>query len=204
MDVIILLAVITFFLALAALIVSCQKKSGSEGPPGQEGQEGPRGNPGTGIVATNIQYTTIDENIFSQLSPDSNLSIPANSIKIGDVFRLKTSGQIESKGSSSLINIQLGLISGSQLLNIIFDDHILSPSFTISADITFMTLTTVMMNASLLLDFGTFVSEIVFTTYRNSNIAFDSTVDQTFILSGDQNGAVSSTVTQAMLTHLIS
>ncbi len=204
-DLTVFAVVIAFFITLVAITIACQDiYAGSQGPEGSQGPKGIQGLRGNTIVANNTQNVSVGSfatnvNLFTQLSPASNLLIPANSIKIGDVFSLKVVGEVGSTDGSSDIDTKLSLVSGSQLVNISFDDGSGSPYFEIETDITFMTLTTVSVSTSLYLDF--YFGGYYFFHYETQNISFDSTVDQTFVLTGNRNTAETLVYHEAMITY---
>ncbi len=85
-------------------------------------------------------------------------------------------------------------------MNVTFNDGSQSPYFEIETDITFMTLTTVSVSTSLYLDFEIYGPNR-FLYYETQNISFDSTVDQTFILTGNRDSAEALIFYEAMITH---
>ncbi len=204
----IVLIVITLALSVAALIVALTRKGetgqpGDQGPKGDQGETGPKGDPssGQGIVVNNIAITSLQQNqetnLIGSISPTSNLFIVADSIKVGDVFRLKVNGNSLSGDTPGTVTIIWRLASGSNLMITTYDDLAHPQNFEINCDLTFTSLTTVNMTSTLLL------TEPVLAGNNQTNISFDSTVDQTFVLVGSFSNNAGANVSEAIITKLV-
>ncbi len=191
-------------IALILAIVSISRPSptnqigpeGKQGDPGQAGTDGtvgPQGVPGTTIIATKtseVYNFTTDTNLFDSL----NTTVAADTFSTGDVIRLSISGKIyHIDGEVGDLKIDFG-ISGSPSLFLTVDvpEDNTNMSFSLQVDLT-------IASSSIL---NRIFSSSFATTSTSFNIAFDTTVEQTFVLTASPTNLTSFDIYQVLLTKL--
>jgi len=194
-------------LSVAALICAFNQINNTPGPKGDTGDPGPKGDPGqngTTIFANTLSSIplTVEVSLFQDLSPSSTILIPANSLEIGDTFRLKITGASFSSDSFGSTSVIFGLESGSEFMNVSISDDMHPLRFELVCDITLNTSTSVNSMWTL-----TKIDDSLVITSADSlyipNISFDSTIDQTFLLTGASINQESSAINEIMLTKMV-
>lgn len=138
----------------------------------------------------------IETNLFQNLSEKSSLTVPPNSVQVGDVFRLKVIFSVDPIGTSTT-RFSLTHRHSDTFVTISPASITTSTSqyFAIECDITFNTLTTANVMWSVM---GT--SENSFSYFRN--VSWDETLSQTFGLSAISNNHDGMTVYEVQLSKL--